>query len=162
MTASSPVAPAPDAPASDDAELERAVGELISELSTSFALSRTRWHRLIEELVPDLKGVNLVVLHAVMHKGPVTATELSTALDIDKATLSRQIAKLRDCDMVKAEPSPEDGRVVHLSITDEARQHLEDAKGQWAKTHQERFAGWTLDELETLLGGLRRFNAETE
>lgn len=145
-----------------DIDMERTVGEIISELSTSFALSRTRWQRLIEKLVPDLKGVNLVVLHAVLHKGPVTATELSTALDIDKATMSRQITKLRDCEMVKAEPSPEDGRVMKLSITDQARKHLDDARAQWAQAHHERFDGWTLDDLETLREGLRRFNAATE
>lgn len=140
---------------------EELIGSIVTEMSSTMARSRVQWDRLVSNLVPELKGMNLVVLHAVMHRAPVNATELSTRLDVDKATLSRQITKLREVGLVQADPSPADGRIQLLTLTEKAQDLLAEARTQWVQAYRERFDGWSDDDLARLRDGLRRFNTDT-
>jgi len=143
-------------------EVEHVIAEIISEFSEVFAFARTRWARYAEEVHGDLKGVSMMLLHAVMKKGPITATAIGQALDMDKAVVSRQIAKLRELELVDAEPAPEDRRVVLLTATDLAKQHLDAVRESWAHDYHARFDGWSLDDLERLRHGLERFNEASD
>lgn len=138
------------------------VAEIIAEFSEVFAFARTRWARYAEEVHEDLRGVGMMVLQLVIRKGPVTATGISQLLDMDKAMVSRQIAKLRELELVEAEPAEEDRRVILLTPSARAEELHEEIRRQWAHSYHERFAGWSAQDLESLRSGLHRFNGSAE
>lgn len=151
----------PDDPASqspDEALKAQRVSEVIAEFSELFAFARTRWARLAEEIDSNLKGASVIILQFVVRKGPITATEIAQMLDMDKAVVSRQVAKLRELGLVDAEPAPEDRRVTHLTANETALGLVERIRERWALTYHERFDDWSLEELADLQHALHRFN----
>lgn len=149
-----------DAPAGTaDAPRDDRIAQIISEFSEVFAFARSHWASYAQEVDSELKGVGMMVLQLVFKKGPVTATGLGQMLDMDKAVVSRQIAKLRELGLVDAEPAAEDRRVVLLTTTPRAVELLERIRARWAHAYHERFADWSPEDLEGLREGLHRFNA---
>ncbi|MBK0421656.1 winged helix-turn-helix transcriptional regulator [Leucobacter sp. CSA2] len=134
------------------------ITEIISEFSEIFTFARTRWARYAEGVHPELRGVGLMVLQLILKKGPVTATEISQMLDMDKATVSRQVANLREMDLVVAEPAAEDKRVTLLTPSPLAQEQFVKIRIAWAESYHERFSDWSMDDLEVLKLGLHRFN----
>lgn len=151
-----PGADADGAAPGDDAD--HTISEIIAEFSEVFAFARTRWAWYAEEVHPDLKGVGMMVLQTILRKGPITATELTQMLDMDKAVVSRQVSKLRQLGLIDAEPSAEDRRVTRLSVSPEATHTLDDIRSRIAHAYQQQFAGWSEGELEGLRSALHRFN----
>lgn len=149
--------PQPDGSAPNDP-----IPEIIAEFSEVFAFARTRWARYAEEVNAELKGVGMMILQTVMRKGPVTATGLGQMLDMDKAVVSRQVSKLRELDLINAEPAAEDRRVILLTATTHAREALDELHERTANAYQERFSGWEPDELVALRDLLHRFNRTAE
>lgn len=141
---------------------EEAIAEIIAEFSEVFAFARTRWTHYAEEVHPDLRGVGMMVLQTILRKGPVTATELGALLDMDKSVVSRQVAKLRHLDLVVAEPSAEDRRVVLLTSSGRAQEAIDELHTRTALAYGERFDGWSGAELGQLQALLRRFNRASE
>lgn len=158
---SAPAASPGDAgsPSPGDAAKDEQVSAIIAEFSEIFAFARSRWASYASELHADLKGAGMMVLQLVLRKGPVTATGISQMLDMDKALVSRQIAKLRDLGFVSAEPAPEDRRVVLLTASPQAHELMDHLRQRWAHAYHERFTDWSIDELSHLRDGLHRFNA---
>ncbi|SJM61087.1 MarR family winged helix-turn-helix transcriptional regulator [Gulosibacter sp. 10] len=138
------------------------IAEIIAEFSEVFAASRANWARYAEEVHPDLRGTSMLILQIVLRKAPVTATELSQILEMDKATVSRQVSKLRELGLVEAEPSEEDRRVTVLTVSESASELLQRIRERWARSYHERFVGWDLEELARLQEALRRFNESAE
>ncbi|MFT4232437.1 MAG: MarR family transcriptional regulator [Leucobacter sp.] len=138
---------------------EQLISAIISEFSEFFAFARSRWTSHANDAHPELKGVGMMVLQLIARKGPVTATGISQMLGMDKALVSRQIAQLRELDLVVAEPAPEDRRVVLLTTTPEAGELLDRLRERWRHLYHERFVGWSAADLEQLRAGLHRFNA---
>lgn len=153
---------APTAPTADDSPRGTEIAGIISEFSEIFASARTRWVRYAEEVHPDLNGGGIMVLQTVLRKGPVTATGLSQMLGMDKAMVSRHIAKLRELELVGAEPAPEDRRVILLTVSERARLLMARIRERWAHSYHERFEDWLVEDLEQLRKGLHRFNASTD
>lgn len=144
---------APTLPSNDDM-----IAEIIAEFSQVFAFARTRWARYAEDVHPELRGVGMMVLQTILRKGPITATELSQLLDMDKAVVSRQVSKLRDLEFIDAQPAAEDRRVILLSPSPAARSALDELHAQTSDAYGQRFAGWQGEELEQLRAALHRFN----
>lgn len=134
------------------------IAEIIAEFAEVFAFARTRWARYAEEVHPELRGVGMMVLQVILRKGPITATELGQMLDMDKAVVSRQVAKLRELELVDATPSEEDRRVFLLAASARAHALLEELQHRNAWEYGQRFAGWDDAELESLRSALHRFN----
>ncbi|CAG7617213.1 MarR family winged helix-turn-helix transcriptional regulator [Leucobacter soli] len=134
------------------------ISEIIAEFSEVFAFARTRWSHYAEEVHPDLRGVGVMVLQTILRKGPVTATGIGQMLDMDKSVVSRQVARLRDLELIVAEPAEDDRRVILLTPSDRAEKLLTEIRERNTIAYQERFAGWSPEELETLRAGLHRFN----
>ena len=135
------------------------ISEIIAEFSEVFAFARTRWARYAEEVDPELKGVGIMVLQLILRKGPISATGISQLLDMDKAMVSRQIAKLRDLELVDTRAAAEDRRVLLLTASAKAEELLGAIRQKWAHAYHERFADWSPGELDQLRASLHRFNA---
>lgn len=65
------------------------------------------------------------VLYEIAHGDSPTAAEIGRALDLDKAQLSRVIAKLRRSGLVKASPSPQHAKHQLLSLTQKGKHAFE-------------------------------------
>ena len=65
------------------------------------------------------------VLYEIAHGSGPTAAEIARALDLDKAQLSRVIAKLRRSGLVKASPSPQHAKHQLLSLTQKGKHAFE-------------------------------------
>ncbi|SJN13397.1 Transcriptional regulator, MarR family [Leucobacter sp. 7(1)] len=153
--------PTPDS-AEPGAGRDDIVADIISEFSEVIAFARSRWARYAEDVHADLRGVGLIMLQVIMRKGPLTATGIAQMLDMDKAVVSRQLAKLRELELVDAEPASEDRRVTLLTASARAHELLDGIRVKWAGAYHERFAGWSAAELDHLRSGLHRFNASAD
>jgi len=136
------------------------VGDILDEVSALIAASRSRWQRLAHEVEPELYGSSLVVLHTLRKRGSASATELCQALDTDKAVMSRQIARLRSLGLVDERPCPHDGRVTLLTLSEEAGHKMARISTAWADLYRSHMDTWSEEDLQALLEGLRRFNAD--
>lgn len=137
---------------------EQQISEIITEFADIFSSARTRWMRYAAELHDELRGASLMMLQFVMRKGPISATELGHALDMDKAMVSRHVASLRDLGFIEATESEEDRRVQLLSASPQGLALLDRLHKRSAASYQARFEGWDVEELQRLREGLHRFN----
>lgn len=136
--------------------------DIIAEFSEVVAFARTNWMRYSAEVDAELRGTSMMVLQLIKRKGPVTATGISQLLDMDKAVVSRQVAKLREMGLIEATPAPEDRRVQLLAVSAQGRELLGEIRQRWAHAYHERFTGWSNAELDALRSGLHRFNASAD
>ncbi len=65
------------------------------------------------------------VLYEIAQAEGPTAAEIGRALDLDKAQLSRVLAKLRRSNLVKTSPSPQHAKHLLLSLTQKGKQAFE-------------------------------------
>lgn len=135
-----------------------AITEVIAEFSEILAFSRSRWARYAAAVNPALRGGTMMVLHCISRLGAVSATEIRQHLDMDKAMLSRHIAKLRDHGLVRAEPDAADGRVTLLSVTETADAQIQEIRAEWARGYHDRFESWAEEDILALKAALHRFN----
>ncbi len=145
-----------------DAVREEVVAEIIGEFSQSFATAKTRWTRYAEEIHPELRGPGMMLLQTILRRGPITATDLGGILDMDKATVSRQVTKLRALGLVDAREAESDRRVMLLTTSEAAHTAIEGMRARTSADYLERFAGWHDSELSQLQSLLHRFNTTAE
>lgn len=146
----------------EQARRDEVIPEIIAEFSQVFAAARSRWTRYAEEVHPELRGVGLMVLQTIIRKGPVTATGIAGLLSLDKAVVSRQVAKLRDMKLVDAVAAESDRRVTLLTASPAAHAAIDELHSETAGIYRERFAEWEADNLVQLRELLHRFNSAAE
>jgi DNA-binding MarR family transcriptional regulator len=135
------------------------IPEIIAEFGQVFAFARARWARFAEQVHPELRGPDMLMLQMISRKGPITATELGQLLFMDKALVSRQTSKLRQLGLVDAASDEADRRVVLLTASDRAKGMLGELHDQLSEAYEQRLAGWSAEDLATLRSLLHRFNA---
>lgn len=69
----------------------------------------------------DVSVSQCYALEAVADRGPLTVNDLAARLYLDKSTASRVAAGLETKGYLKRDRAPEDGRVVHLAVTERGR-----------------------------------------
>jgi DNA-binding MarR family transcriptional regulator len=107
---------------------------------------------------PELQPVSYLMLGYVLHDGPVRASALCAAFDMDKGSVSRQVQTLIDLGLLDRTPDPDDGRATLLSVSDEGRRRLGDVAEHRRKLLAERLDGWSADELDAFGAMLNRYN----
>jgi DNA-binding MarR family transcriptional regulator len=135
------------------------ITEIMAEFVQAFGTARARMIRSAEEVHPGLTGLGLMVLQAVVRRGPITATTLTRLLSMDKSLVSRQICQLKRHGLVLATPLAEDRRVIELTATASARTVIDTGHQATAQAYRDRLAGWDQAELDQLRALLHRFNA---
>lgn len=141
-----------------DPPVAEVIRDIAGEFAAAFAFARSRWAGHAGNVHPDLKGVGLMVLQRITRCGQITATEVAQHLDMDKATVSRQVNKLRELGLVGVAPTVEDKRVQLLTLSAEGAAAVEELRGRMASDYAERFAGWDESDLAHLRALLHRFN----
>lgn len=134
-------------------------------------------HRLEQEVGVLLRRVRRAVgerarlVHADLHPsayfllahinehGPIRASALVEAMDLDKGAMSRGVQHLIALGLVERTPDPADGRATLLSVSAEGRTRLADMAVHRRKRLDERLSGWSDAELGAFVSELARYNA---
>ena len=67
----------------------------------------------------------LTALATLYHRGPMTPGELAATERVKPPSMTRIVAALEERGLVTREPSPDDGRVVHVVVTADGRRAYE-------------------------------------
>ena len=102
----------------DILDLEHEVAVLVRRLKRVIAERARTVH---DELTP----AGYLILAHLAEKGPMRASAVVEAFDLDKGAVSRQVQLLVDLGLATKERDPDDGRAWVLSPTDEAHERIE-------------------------------------
>lgn len=138
------------------------IADVVAEFGQVFAFARMRWARYAEQIHPELRGPDVFMLQIISRKGPVAAKQLAQLLGIDKGLVSRQIAKLRQLELVEAQHDETDRRSVLLTVSDSGREMLSGIHRELSAAYEQRLADWSEHDLQTLVDLLHRFNAANQ
>ena len=99
----------------------------------------------------------LVVLDGA---APLSVRGLGERLVCESGSPSRLVASLVAAGLVRSRPSSRDGRAAEVSLTAAGRQATEAVRGVERELHAAIGAGWTAEEIPTVLRVLRRLLAD--
>lgn len=108
---------------------------------------------------PELSLVSLTLLAHLTEQRGCRATDLAAHYQLDKSTVSRQVAALEQLGLVERRPDPDDQRVQALHPTQAGDQVLANATARRQEVFQRRLADWSEDDLDRFAAYLARFNA---
>jgi DNA-binding MarR family transcriptional regulator len=120
--------------------MEIAIGPAdLGELTAALALDLERIVGLFRSLSPPsgLSMTAAATLASIERLGPQRLTILAAREGVTQPAMTQLISRLEDAGLVRREPSPDDGRVVMVAITDLGRTTL--ARRRAGRT--ERLAG---------------------
>lgn len=98
----------------------------------------------------------LWLLHVVADQGPLRLTQLAQACNLDCSTVSRHARQLEDRGLVTRTPDPEDRRAQLIAISPAGDDHVRQARARKRSLLEERLAGWSRTDIETLTTLLER------
>jgi MarR family transcriptional regulator, lower aerobic nicotinate degradation pathway regulator len=90
--------------------------------------------------------------------GPRRQGELAELSLLDPSTVSRHVAQLARAGYVQRRPDPQDGRAVQLVATDDGERVAHEIGKRRQAVICEALGGWPSEEVEQLVGLLRRLN----
>lgn len=154
--------PAPAPPAEPTTPPSAAIADItqiMSEFSEVFTFMRSRWHELAGDIHPELTRAAIPTLLAVSRHAPITATEITAQLGTDKTITSKHLALLKRTGLVVAEACADDRRVQYLHLSPTAHARIGEVRSLLAQQYaDERFRGWSADEVLAFKTALHRFN----
>lgn len=125
----------------------KAVSSKVSEVyKTAYGLSVQEW-RIMAVLGPT---------------NGLTATDIVVRSSMDKVTVSRAIARLKDRKFLSQKPDPKDGRRFVLKLSGKGRDVFEELVPQVLKVEQDLLQGLTETEKETLAALMLRVQNSAE
>jgi DNA-binding MarR family transcriptional regulator len=136
-------------------QLEHEVGVLIRRVKRVIGERSRAVHA-------DLQPSSYLMLAYLADTGPMRASAIAGAFDVDKGAVSRQVQHLVDLGLVERTPDPGDGRASLVSVSDDAVRRLADVSEHRRKALDERLGRWSDEELTELVRILGRYNATLE
>jgi DNA-binding MarR family transcriptional regulator len=98
----------------------------------------------------DATPSQLTALATLYHQGPLTLGELAASERVKPPSMTRIVAALEERGLVAREPSPEDGRVVRVVVTDAGRRAHEEYQKRRDEWLSRKLATLTVEEREVL------------
>lgn len=119
-----------------------------------FRVSLRLFERAIERINQSncCLGINIPQCHTIMEIGLAEAlsiNELAEKMNLDKSTVSRQVEKLVQEDIIDRITSPKDRRRVHISLASKGKQIYETMNQSMNEQFQTAFQQIPEKELET-------------
>lgn len=105
----------------------------------------------------DLSPTDLWLLDAIEANGPVRASSLAEWQGVDKSTITPQIRRLEDRELIARRPDPADRRAVLLTVTPRGRRLRRTLRAHSAAVFDRALQDWSAtdrDALAALLGRL--------
>ncbi|WP_107704544.1 MarR family winged helix-turn-helix transcriptional regulator [Nocardioides allogilvus] len=138
----------------------------ILDLEVEMAVLVRRIKRVISEraqaIHPDLTSTGYLVLAYMNEHGPVRASEVVDAFNLDKGAVSRLVQTVVDLGLVSKERDPDDGRAWVVSLTDEGRQRMHDLATVRRARLGRRLEGWSDADLNAFVATLARYNTSLD
>jgi DNA-binding MarR family transcriptional regulator len=97
------------------------------------------------------------LLSRVGEKPAIRMADLATVMELDRSTISRQVAELVGAGLVQRLTDPADRRSVLLLLTPRGRTALHDIWQGWRASLASMTKDWTPEEREAFLASLERF-----
>lgn len=115
-----------------------------------------------DETLLNAAGVKLdqalfPLLVAVGRYGPVGVVELADGLGRDYTTVSRQVKRLQEMELVQKQPAERDKRISEVTLTAQGKaitQHIDDAR---QRLMNQIFTDWSSEDVEGLFRLVRQY-----
>lgn len=137
---------------------EVAAHDLERELSKLFGRARSVSLTLAAKIHPGLDGASYALLLHLMDIGPVRAADVVERTGLDKSTVSRQVARLEELDLIERVPDPSDGRARLLQVNATGAARLAEVRTDRRKQLREKFDEWSTDDLREFARLLGKLN----
>ena len=113
--------------------------------------------RLLDRSYLDtgLASLEAAALLEIGENGGCSARDISRRLNMDKGYLSRAIRRFEEEGLVEKSPSPDDGRLQALALTDAGRARIAELAESGAGIVEDAFVGATDEELARVAGTMR-------
>ncbi|MBS1064115.1 MarR family transcriptional regulator [Gluconobacter wancherniae] len=133
-------------------ELHAAVIDLVDEINRP-----RRDDRLIEEAGIPLDRALFPLLARVWRYGPIGVVDLADRTGRDHTTISRQMSKLEELDLIARRSSTTDKRVREATVTEKGQEMLDMLNAARERLANRILVDWTGEDLDQLRSLLRRF-----
>lgn len=110
----------------------------------------------------DLASAQLPVLMLLKDGSARSQSELARLVKVEQPSMAQLLARMQRDGLVARAPDPSDGRASLVSLTDKAKARLPGARAELLRANADMTAGLSAEEVETLLGLLRRVLANIE
>ncbi|AYF98005.1 MarR family winged helix-turn-helix transcriptional regulator [Protaetiibacter intestinalis] len=125
--------------------LEGAFGELMGEF-------RRIYVQAAASVSPGMLPGTFKVLSMIQRSGSETVSGLAERISADKGQVSRSVTELEDLGLVERTADRSDGRIKVISVTEEGRRRLEQARLPYEGRLTEVLADWPMESIERLTG----------
>jgi DNA-binding MarR family transcriptional regulator len=154
MTSPDPVGAAPASAAPTDPrqvavrDLEGAFSELMTEFRRVHA-------QAAESVSPGMLPGTFKVMTMIQKTGSSTVSGIAERMTADKGHISRAVSELEDLGLVERAVDAHDGRIKLISLTEEGRRRLTDARAPYVGRLASVLGDWPLESIDQLTGLLQ-------
>lgn len=119
-----------------------------------------------ERIKKDIKsyGVSITeftILEALYHKGDLTVNQICDAVLINSGSMTYVIDKLQQRGLLERITSEEDRRVIHVRITNQGKELMDDIFPKHEKVIEKVFEDVNSEELESVIDILKRIGLDS-
>lgn len=144
------------------ADRERTILGLELELSVLVRRLRRVIGERARSIDPDLTPAGYLMLAYMTERGPVRASAVVEAFNLDKGAVSRHVQALVELGLATKERDPDDGRAWVVSLTDEGRRRMAELAIERRERLGRRLGDWSEEELASFVATLGRYNASLD
>ncbi|MGV0715318.1 MarR family transcriptional regulator [Mycolicibacterium sp. XJ662] len=105
----------------------------------------------------DLSPIDVDLLRAISANGPVRISDLAQWQGVDKSTMSSQVRRLEQRDLIRRRPDPVDQRAVLLTVTAKGRRTCQRMDVEGTAVISRALAHWPESDRRDLVALLDRF-----
>jgi len=144
------------------ANRERTILDLELELSVLVRRLRRVIGERARTIHPDLTPAGYLMLAYMAERGPVRASAVVEAFNLDKGAVSRHVQALVELGLATKERDPDDGRAWVVSLTDEGRRRMTELATERRERLGRLLRDWSDEELASFVATLGRYNASLD
>ena len=105
----------------------------------------------------DLSPIDVELLRTIMANGPVRVSDLAEWQSVDKSTITPQVRRLEQRELVERRPDPADRRAVLLTATARGRRTCQRMEATGAAVTSTALRDWSQEDRETFAMLFSRF-----
>jgi len=141
---------------------ERTILDLELELSVLVRRLRRVIGERARTIHPDLTPAGYLMLAYMAERGPVRASAVVEAFNLDKGAVSRHVQALVELGLATKERDPDDGRAWVVSLTDEGRRRMTELATERRERLGRLLGDWSDEDLASFVATLGRYNASLD
>lgn len=141
---------------------ERTILDLELELSVLVRRLRRVIGERARTIDPDLTPAGYLMLAYMAERGPVRASAVVEAFNLDKGAVSRHVQTLVELGLATKDRDPDDGRAWVVSLTDEGLRRMTELATERRERLGRLLGDWSDEELASFVATLGRYNASLD